>query len=180
MTKHNKWKVLKVQDHIKSARHPQVAAQPTHIREINYSYEETFTLHHNIHHISLYSCPENWYVLMTELLPSSKTHFKNKSLFWKCFLMVVLFRLKERSSDRCFILWWDHSEASRTLHIWHWVELHLSWWLCSLNWFFSFFFWCTIINMKVAGGSNAQERKERLAGGGGGGGHSFSALALSM
>lgn len=59
MTKHNKWKVLKVQDHIKSARHPQVAAQPTHIREINYSYEEMFTLHHNIHHISLYSCPEN-------------------------------------------------------------------------------------------------------------------------
>lgn len=140
MTKHNKWKVLKVQDHIKSARHPQVAAQPTHIREINYSYEEMFTLHHNIHHISLYSCPENWYVLMTELLPSSKTHFKNKSLFWKCFLVVVLFWLKERSSDRCFILWWDLSDSSRTLHIWHWVELHLSWWLCSLNWFFFLFF----------------------------------------
>lgn len=57
MTKHNKWKVLKVQDHIKSARHPQVAAQPTQIRRINYSYEGRFTLHGNIKYISLYSRP---------------------------------------------------------------------------------------------------------------------------
>lgn len=56
MTKHNKWRVLKVQDHIKSARHPQVAAEPTQIRGINYSYEERFTLQDNKHHISLYLC----------------------------------------------------------------------------------------------------------------------------
>lgn len=57
MTKHNKWKVLKVQDDIKSARLPQVAAKPTQIKGINYSCEERFTLHDNIHHISLYSRP---------------------------------------------------------------------------------------------------------------------------
>lgn len=54
MTKHNKWKVLKVQDHIKSARHPQVAARPTQIRGINYSYEERFTVHDNIHQVPVF------------------------------------------------------------------------------------------------------------------------------
>lgn len=84
-------------------------------------------------------------------------------LWWFCLDSVV----KERSSDLYFILWWDLCETSRTLHIWHWVELHLSWWLCSLNWIFFFFFWCTLINMKVASGSNAQERREQLWGVGG-------------
>lgn len=124
MTKHNKWKVLKVQDHIKLARQPQVEAQPTQIRGINYSYEERFTLWDNIHHISLYSRPAiemyQWQIFCHHLKPISDIiHFSESVFLWWYFGSVM----KKRSSSPCFILWWDFPEASRTLHIWNCICL---------------------------------------------------------